>query len=74
MIPPNDDVIVRVPGGPAQFSEHGFAVDYEVEFGVDHGRAREERAGARTPSTTSSATPCSTTSGSRSVQFHNGQR
>ncbi|HEY2937384.1 MAG TPA: hypothetical protein VGJ25_12345, partial [Gaiellaceae bacterium] len=27
VIPPADDVIRRLPGGAAQFSEHGFAVD-----------------------------------------------
>jgi 2-keto-4-pentenoate hydratase/2-oxohepta-3-ene-1,7-dioic acid hydratase in catechol pathway len=34
VIPPNDDVIKRQPGGPAALSEYGFAVDYEVELGV----------------------------------------
>jgi 2-keto-4-pentenoate hydratase/2-oxohepta-3-ene-1,7-dioic acid hydratase in catechol pathway len=34
VIPPNDDVIKRQPGGPAPLSEYGFAVDYEVELGV----------------------------------------
>lgn len=34
VIPPNDDVIKRLPGGPAKFSEHGFAVDWEVELAV----------------------------------------
>ena len=44
VIPPADDVIRRLPGGPAPFSEHGFAVDYEVEFGVVMGARTEERA------------------------------
>ena len=44
VIPPADDVIQRLPGGtPRQFSEHGFAVDYEVELGVVLGHAGEER-------------------------------
>ena len=45
----------------AAFDEYGFAVDYEVEFGVVIGQAREERARPRTRSTISSATPFSTT-------------
>src|SRR5205823_14617418 len=28
VIPPTDDVIKRIPGGPARLSEYGFAVDY----------------------------------------------
>ena len=42
VIPPNDDVIRRVPGDTAgPLREHGFAVDYEVELGVILGtRAR----------------------------------
>jgi 2-keto-4-pentenoate hydratase/2-oxohepta-3-ene-1,7-dioic acid hydratase in catechol pathway len=38
VIPPTDDVIRRLPGGAARFSEHGFAVDWEVEFAVVIGR------------------------------------
>jgi len=38
VIPPNDDVIRRVAGGNAKFSEHGFAVDWEVEFAVVIGK------------------------------------
>src|SRR6185436_16308438 len=34
VIPPADDVIRRFAGSPAQFSEYGFAADYEVELGV----------------------------------------
>ena len=57
VIPPNDDVIKRVPGDTAgPLREYGFAVDYEVEFGVVIGQDRQERAGARTRSTTSSDT------------------
>ncbi len=45
VIPPADDVIKRGPGSPARFAEeHGFAVDWEVEFGVVIGkRARNVR-------------------------------
>jgi 2-keto-4-pentenoate hydratase/2-oxohepta-3-ene-1,7-dioic acid hydratase in catechol pathway len=38
VIPPADDVIKRLPGSEARFSEFGFAVDYEVEFGVVIGK------------------------------------
>jgi 2-keto-4-pentenoate hydratase/2-oxohepta-3-ene-1,7-dioic acid hydratase in catechol pathway len=39
VIPPADDVIKRGPGSEAKFAEkHGFAVDYEVEFGVVIGK------------------------------------
>jgi 2-keto-4-pentenoate hydratase/2-oxohepta-3-ene-1,7-dioic acid hydratase in catechol pathway len=34
VIPPTDDVIKRGPGSAAPLIEYGFAVDYEVEFGV----------------------------------------
>ena len=34
VLPPADDVIVRRADSAAQFAEYGFAVDYEVEFGV----------------------------------------
>src|SRR5919106_1178004 len=56
VIPPADDVIVRGPGGAAQFSEHGFAVDYEVALEHVFGYTVFNDVG------------------SRSVQFHNGQR
>jgi 2-keto-4-pentenoate hydratase/2-oxohepta-3-ene-1,7-dioic acid hydratase in catechol pathway len=73
VIPPADDVINRLPGSAAMFSEHGFAVDYEVEFGVVLGtRAknvkREEALDHVWGYTVFNDV------GSRSVQFHNGQR
>ena len=73
VIPPADDVIVRRGDGPAQFAEHGFAVDYEVEFGVVLGErarhvAREEALDHVFGYTVFNDV------GSRSVQFHNGQR
>ena len=44
VLPPTDDVIVRRAGSAAQFAEYGFAVDYEVEFGVVLGaRAKNVR-------------------------------
>jgi 2-keto-4-pentenoate hydratase/2-oxohepta-3-ene-1,7-dioic acid hydratase in catechol pathway len=73
VIPPEDDVIVRRTGGAAQFSEHGFAVDYEVEFGVVLGsrakNVRREDALEHVFGYT-----VFNDVGSRSVQFHNGQR
>jgi 5-carboxymethyl-2-hydroxymuconate isomerase len=73
VIPPNDDVIKREPGGYARFSEHGFAVDYEVEFGVVLGKAaknvrREDALPYIWGYTVFNDV------GSRSVQFYNGQR
>lgn len=38
VIPPTDDIIKRLPGGAVKFSEHGFAVDWEVEFAVVIGK------------------------------------
>jgi 5-carboxymethyl-2-hydroxymuconate isomerase len=73
VIPPADDVIVRRSGGVAQFAEHGFAVDYEVEFGVvlaTHAKnVRREEALEHVFGYT-----VFNDVGSRSVQFHNGQR
>jgi 5-carboxymethyl-2-hydroxymuconate isomerase len=73
VIPPADDVIVRQPGGAAQFSEHGFAVDYEVELGVVLGaRARNVR--REDAFDHIFGYTLFNDVGSRSVQFHNGQR
>lgn len=73
ILPPADDVIVRTVGGAARFSEHGFAVDYEVELGVVIGacakNVRREDALAHVFGYT-----VFNDVGSRSVQFHNGQR
>jgi 2-keto-4-pentenoate hydratase/2-oxohepta-3-ene-1,7-dioic acid hydratase in catechol pathway len=73
VIPPADDVIRRDAGSAAQFAEHGFAVDYEVELGVVLGRraknVRRDDALAYVFGYT-----VFNDVGARSVQFHNGQR
>jgi 2-keto-4-pentenoate hydratase/2-oxohepta-3-ene-1,7-dioic acid hydratase in catechol pathway len=73
VIPPADDVILRRAGGAAQFAEYGFAVDYEVEFGVVLGaRARNVRREGALEHVFGYTVFNDV--GSRSVQFHNGQR
>jgi 2-keto-4-pentenoate hydratase/2-oxohepta-3-ene-1,7-dioic acid hydratase in catechol pathway len=73
VIPPADDVIVRQPGSTTPFSEHGFAVDYEVELGVVLGvRARNVRREDALEHIFGYT--IFNDVGSRSVQFHNGQR
>jgi 2,4-didehydro-3-deoxy-L-rhamnonate hydrolase len=74
VLPPADDLIRRGPGSPARFAEeHGFAVDYEVEFGVVMGRrarnVRREDAIDHVFGYT-----IIDDVGSRSVQFHFNQR
>jgi len=72
VLPPNDDVIRRVPGEEGALREHGFAVDYEVEFGVVIGtRAKNVRA-VNALDYVFGYTVINDV-GSRSVQFHNGQ-
>jgi len=73
VIPPNDDVIRRVPGDTAgPLREHGFAVDYEVELGVVLGtRAKNVRAEDAVDHVFGYTVINDV--GSRSVQFHNGQ-
>jgi len=73
VIPPADDVIRRLPGGPAQFSEHGFAVDYEVEFAVVMSKRAKNVRRADALDHVFGYTLINDV-GSRSVQFHNGQR
>jgi 2-keto-4-pentenoate hydratase/2-oxohepta-3-ene-1,7-dioic acid hydratase in catechol pathway len=73
VIPPEDDVIVRRAGGAAQFSEHGFAVDYEVELGVVLG-ARAKNVSREDALDHVFGYTVFNDVGSRSVQFHNGQR
>jgi 2-keto-4-pentenoate hydratase/2-oxohepta-3-ene-1,7-dioic acid hydratase in catechol pathway len=73
VIPPVDDVIKRLPGGPAQFSEHGFAVDYEVELGVVLGRRAKNVRREDALEHVFGYTVINDV-GARSVQFHNGQR
>ena len=74
VIPPPDDVIRRGPGSEAKFAEEwGFAVDYEVEFAVVLGKkaknVRREDAFEHVFGYT-----IINDAGSRSVQFHFGQR
>ncbi len=72
VFPPNDDVIRRVPGEEGALREHGFAVDYEVEFGVVIGtRAKNVRAENALDHVFGYTVINDV--GSRSVQFHNGQ-
>ncbi len=73
VIPPADDVIVRRAGSPAPFAEHGFAVDYEVEFGVVIGSRAKNVAREDALDHVFGYTVFNDV-GSRSVQFHNGQR
>ena len=73
VIPPADDVIVRRAGGAAQFAEYGFAVDYEVEFGVVLG-ARAKNVRREDALDHVFGYTVFNDVGSRSVQFHNGQR
>jgi len=72
VIPPNDDVIKRLPGGPARLSEHGFAVDYEVELGVVIGK-RAKNVRAEDGLDYIFGYTVMNDVGSRSVQFHNKQ-
>lgn len=73
VIPPTDDVIKRLPGGPAQFGELGFAVDYEVEFAVVMGKRAKNVRREDALDYIFGYTLINDV-GSRSVQFHNGQR
>lgn len=73
VLPPTDDVIVRGAGGAAEFSEHGFAVDYEVEFGVVLGKRAKNVRREDALDHVFGYTVFNDV-GSRSVQFHNGQR
>ena len=72
VLPPNDDVIRRVPGEEGALREHGFAVDYEVEFGVVIG-TRAKNVGAENALDHVFGYTVINDVGSRSVQFHNGQ-
>lgn len=73
VIPPTDDVIRRLRGGSAKLAEHGFAVDYEVEFGVVLGRTAKNVRAADAYDHVWGYTVFNDV-GARSVQFHNGQR
>jgi 2-keto-4-pentenoate hydratase/2-oxohepta-3-ene-1,7-dioic acid hydratase in catechol pathway len=72
VIPPADDVIVRQQGSAAKFSEHGFAVDYEVEFGVVIGTTAKNVLRDQALDHVFGYTVFNDV-GARSVQFHNRQ-
>lgn len=73
VIPPNDDVIRRMPGDTAgPLREFGFAVDYEVEFAVVMGRRAKNVCAEEALDHVFGYTVINDV-GSRSVQFHNGQ-
>jgi 2-keto-4-pentenoate hydratase/2-oxohepta-3-ene-1,7-dioic acid hydratase in catechol pathway len=72
VIPPNDDVIVRVLGSAAKLSEYGFAVDYEVEFGVIIGTLAKNVRAEDAVDHIFGYTVINDV-GARSVQFHNHQ-
>jgi 2-keto-4-pentenoate hydratase/2-oxohepta-3-ene-1,7-dioic acid hydratase in catechol pathway len=74
VIPPADDVIKRGPGSKAKFAQDwGFAVDYEVEFGVVIGKTAKNVRRADAYEHVFGYTVINDV-GSRSVQFHFGQR
>jgi 2-keto-4-pentenoate hydratase/2-oxohepta-3-ene-1,7-dioic acid hydratase in catechol pathway len=73
VIPPADDVIKRTPDHAATYSEHGFAVDYEVEFGVVLSTRAKNVPRDRALDHVFGYTVFNDV-GARSVQFHNGQR
>jgi 2-keto-4-pentenoate hydratase/2-oxohepta-3-ene-1,7-dioic acid hydratase in catechol pathway len=73
VIPPSDDVIKRLPGGEAKFSEYGFAVDYEVELGVIIGRKAKNVAAEDALDYVWGYTIINDV-GARSVQFYNSQK
>jgi 2-keto-4-pentenoate hydratase/2-oxohepta-3-ene-1,7-dioic acid hydratase in catechol pathway len=73
VIPPNDDVIKRVPGDTAgPLREYGFAVDYEVEFGVVIGKTAKNVRAEDALDHVFGYTVINDV-GARSVQFHNYQ-
>lgn len=73
VLPPADDVITRGPESPAPLSEHGFAVDYEVEFAVVIGKRGKNVSGEAAIDYIFGYTIINDV-GSRSVQFHNDQK
>jgi 2-keto-4-pentenoate hydratase/2-oxohepta-3-ene-1,7-dioic acid hydratase in catechol pathway len=72
VIPPADDVIVRQPGGNGPLREYGFAVDYEVEFGVVIGKPAKNVREDEALDYIFGYTVLNDV-GARSVQFHNAQ-
>lgn len=74
VIPPHDDVIRRLPGDTAgPLRDHGFAVDYEVEFGVVIGKEAKNVRAENALEHVFGFTVFNDV-GARSVQFHNSQR
>lgn len=73
VIPPADDVIIRNARGATPHSEHGFAVDYEVEFGVVIGRTAKNVGRGDALAHVFGYTVFNDV-GARSVQMHHGQR
>jgi 2-keto-4-pentenoate hydratase/2-oxohepta-3-ene-1,7-dioic acid hydratase in catechol pathway len=73
VLPRADKVIKRRQGDPARFSEHGFAVDYEVELGVVIG-SRARNIPERDALPYIFGYTVFNDVGARSLQFHNGQR
>ena len=73
VIPPNDDVIRRLPGGAARFAEHGFAVDWEVELAVVMATTAKNVRREEALDHIFGYTIIDDV-GARSVQFHFGQR
>lgn len=73
VIPPSDDMIKRLPGGPAKYSEHGFAVDWEVEFAVVIGKVAKNVRRAAWLDHVFGYTVINDV-GARSLQFHFDQR
>jgi 2-keto-4-pentenoate hydratase/2-oxohepta-3-ene-1,7-dioic acid hydratase in catechol pathway len=73
VIPPNDDVIKRLPGDTAgPLRDHGFAVDYEVELAVVIG-TRAKNVPAEDALDHIFGYTVINDVGARSVQFHNYQ-
>jgi 2-keto-4-pentenoate hydratase/2-oxohepta-3-ene-1,7-dioic acid hydratase in catechol pathway len=73
VIPPNDDVIKRLPGDTAgPLREYGFAVDYEVELGVVMGKRAKNVPREQALEHIFGYTVFNDV-GSRAVQFHNRQ-
>ncbi len=73
VIPPNDDVIKRLPGDTAgPLRDYGFAVDYEVELGVVIGKNAKNVRAEDALDHIFGYTVINDV-GARAVQFHNAQ-
>jgi len=73
VIPPNDDVIIRRPGGKHRLDEFGFAVDYEVELAVVMGKTAKNLSRDEAADHIFGYTIINDV-GARSVQFYFNQR